>query len=109
MGELTGELIQMNAHMVVTHAAKESIVIGLFCFIIFVLWTIVAIRSKSKLLAILCAIIALSGAALFSYGVATPRAKEIKACANGPISLELISSRYDILKIDGKELTLRVR
>ena len=50
-----------------------------------------------------------ASAGLVVYGSKMPRQQIVKACANGPISLELISSRYDILDVDGKELTLRVR
>ena len=57
--------------------------------------------------------ISLVAALLFAgvayWGTRLPRQKVIHACVDGPVSLELIASRYDILKVDGKELTLRVR
>ena len=109
MSELTGGLIQMNAKMVVTWEAKTSMVVGLLGAIAFVVWMVWAIRAKKKAWAILFAVLALAEAMLFAHGVSTPRVKEIHACVSGPISLELISSRYDIVNIDGKELTLRVR
>ena len=35
--------------------------------------------------------------------------KEIRACVNGPVSLERVSAVYDIVSIDGKEIVLRER
>ena len=109
MGELTGGLIQMNARMVVTGDAITCMVIGLLGAIAFVFWTVWAIRDKKRAWAILFAVLALAEAMLFAHGVATPRVKEIHACVSGPISLERISSVYDIVSVDGKELVLRVR
>ena len=43
------------------------------------------------------------------YGVCMPRVKEIHACVNGPVSLETVSSVYDIVRIDGKEIVLMER
>ena len=109
MGELTGGLIQMNAKMVVTGGAKTSMVIGLLGAIVFVFWMVWAIRAKKKAWAILFASLALAQTALFAHGVTTPRVKEIRACVDGPISLERICSVYDIVSIDGKEIVLRER
>ena len=109
MGELTGGLIQMNAKMVVTGDAKTDMVIGLLGAIVFVFWTVWAIHDKKWAWAILFAVVALAEAMLFVHGVSTPRVKEIHACVSGPISLERISSVYDIVSVDGKELVLRER
>lgn len=109
MGELTGRLIEMNSRMVVTEDAIECVVLGMIAFVVMVIWTVWMARAKKKVLAYLFAVIALGCAAYAAYGVSLPRAKEIHACADGPISLETLAVRYDIVKVDGKELTLRVR
>lgn len=109
MGELTGRLIEMNAKMVVTEDAIECVVLGMIAFVVMVIWTVWMARAKKKVLAYLFAVIALGCAAYAAYGVSLPMAKEIHACADGPISLETLAVRYDIVKVDGKELTLRVR
>lgn len=111
MGEMkvAGELIQMNAKMVVTQDAMECMVFGLLGAIAFVIWTIWALRGKKKAWAVIFAVLAIAEAGLFAHGVMTPRVKEIHACASGPVSLEQIAVKYDIISVDGKELTLRVR
>ena len=111
MPEMTvsGELIQMNAHMIVTQDAKECMVIGLLGAVVFIIWTIWALMGAYKKWAIVFVVLAALEAGLFVHGVTTPRVKEIHACANGPISLEQIAGRYDIISVDGKELKLRVR
>jgi len=109
MGTVVGELIQMNAKMVVAGDAKTCMVIGLLGCVTFVLWTLWAAMKKRKILAIVFVVLALAEVALFAHGVTTPREKIIHACVNGPISLETVSAVYDIVKIDGKELVLRER
>ena len=114
MGELTGELIEMNAHMEVTKGAEAVMAIGVVLFIAFCLFTMACWPEKKNRLKYWGPFIAMLfmtaiAAGMVVYGAKMPRQKIIHACVNGPISLELISSRYDILKVDGKELTLKVR
>ena len=109
MGTVMGELIQMNAKMVVTGDARECIVLGVLAFVTMAFWTVYMIRAKKKALAIVLGLIALGCGALAVHGATMPRVKEIHACVNGPISLETVSSVYDIVSIDGKEIVLRER
>lgn len=108
MGTVVGELIQMNSKMVMTNNAVALVVFGVFSggflLAVAVIW---AVYGYKKWWAWLIAAVLFAGLAF--WGNNMPRVKEIHACANGPLSLEQIESVYDIVKIDGKELTLRVR
>lgn len=107
MGTVVGELIQMNSKMVTSPAAETVIVISTLFFLGFAIATgVMAGINKWWWVTLVLAVIS---AAVIAYGVNMPRVKEIHACVNGPLSLETVSARYDIIKIDGKELTLRVR
>ena len=114
MSELTGGLIQMNAHMEVSRDASIIMFVGAIAIVVFGMFAVACWpKEKKKLKAWkmfaiwLCLAVISYGAVL--YAASLPREKIVRACVSGPISLELISSRYDIVNIDGKELTLRVR
>ena len=106
---VVGRLIQMNAHMVVPRMATLCMVMGFLGFVGFMAIAAMAIRAGERSWAVFCVVLALVGVVLFVDGVTTPRVKEIRACADGPVSLEQIGSVYDIVDVDGKELTLRTR
>lgn len=107
MGTVVGELIQMNSKMVMSSAAETVIVISTLFFLGFAIATAVAAgTSKWWWVTLILAVISVGA---IVYGVKMPRVKEIHACVNGPLSLEQVEAVYDIVKIDGKELTLRVR
>lgn len=118
MGELTGGLIQMNAKMVVTQYANTLIIYGMIAAMVGVVLTIIAAfervtdkkASKRKLRRVLfCVVFMLAGIIVLIVGMKQPRVKEIHACASGPLSLETVETKYDIVSIDGKELVLRER
>ena len=107
MGTVVGELIQMNSKMVISDNAEVVIVISVICFIAFAFCTVIVFgETKRWWIPLVFAIVSVGA---IVYGINMPRVKEIHACVNGPLSLERIESVYDIVKIDGKELTLRVR
>ena len=107
MGTVVGELIQMNSKMVVSETASFVIGISVVCFILFVLVAAAAYtETKRWWIFLLIAVVSAGGIA---YGVCMPRIKEIRACVNGPISLERVNAVYDIVKIDGKEIVMRER
>ena len=108
MGTVVGELIQMNAKMIMSDTAEAMVVMGvlfgaLLLIVAFVTW----FDGKKRWWAWLMAALLLGGLAY--WGNRLPREKIIHACVNGPISLEKVSSVYDIVRIDGKELVLRER
>ena len=108
MGTVVGELIQMNAKMVMSAEAEFMVVfgtlVGAAMLIAAVMWWF-----EAKKRWWLWLVVALLMAGLAFWGDSMPRIKEIRACVNGPISLERVSAVYDIVKIDGKELVLRER
>ena len=55
---------------------------------------------------IVCAMV---GIVIMIVGFSRPKEQIVHACANGPVSLEQIAVKYDIISVDGKELKLRVR
>lgn len=108
MGSVVGELIQMNSRMVISDQASFVIGISVIFFVAFAIITVALMAAGSRGFRITLALVLICIGAIV-YGVKMPRVREIRACANGPISLETVGSVYDIVKIDGKELVLRVR
>ncbi len=107
MGTVVGELIQMNSKMVLSDSASLVIGISVICFMMFAIITVATyFDTKRWWIFLLLAVVSAGGIA---HGVCMPRIKEIHACVNGPISLERVSSVYDIVSIDGKEIVLRER
>lgn len=111
MSELTGSLIEMNAHMVMSKVAEATMFLGIVLGTICIAAIIAFLEDRkkyTKLIIVLSVILVFClGAAFWGYNM--PREKIIMACANGPISIERISTAYDILQIDGKMLKLRMR
>lgn len=108
MGTVTGELIQMNAKMVVTGDALGMIIVGTVCALMFALGAFMSWLGEVRRWW-LCLIGFALFAALAAAGFNRPRVKEIHACANGPVALEQVGAVYDIVRVDGKELVLRER
>ena len=109
MPELQSELIQMNTHMVRVKGFDAMLGIGIAGVVIFLIMLAFAISDKSKFGMIGCGFLACAFAALIVVAVRLPQKKEIRACANGPVSIEQIAAVYDIVEVDGKMLTLRER
>ena len=107
MGSVVGGLIQMNAKVVMSDTAQFMVVCGAVFGALMLLAVAWAFDEKRRWWVWLVAALLFAGVAY--WGTRLPRQKVIHACVDGPVSLELIASRYDILKVDGKELTLRVR
>ena len=113
MTELTGTLIEMNAHMVVTDDAIRAMVFGgavvaLFSMLMFVMLLDRKVANKAIRAGVYAFMMAI-GIAILIAGNNSPRVKEIRACVNGPVSLERVNAVYDIVSIDGKEIVLRER
>jgi hypothetical protein len=110
---MIGGLIEMNAHMVVTQNANTMIVGGMILGVVFMTIAIAIImtpdmHNRLRRAAIFC-LLAAAFATVAIIGANQPRVKEIRCCASGPVSLEMVAGLYDIVEIDGKELTLRQR
>jgi uncharacterized membrane protein len=109
VGELTGGLIQMNCHMRATDAAAGMIAVGFIVAVLFMWCGFASWGQGRRIGAAVLFAVALAGAAVAVAGVCIPREKIVRACACGPVSLEMVATRYDIIEVDGKELVLRVR
>ena len=111
--EVSGGLIQMTAHMVVSKQAHAMIVGGAIAAALFAFLAICAALSRQGghkwryALAFLA--IAVAGAIMVASGAKRPREKIIYCCASGPVNLETVATVYDIIGVDGKLLTLRAR
>ena len=106
---VTGELIQMNAHMEMSGGASVLVIIGAIMALAFSITAIVTYDDCGWKLSVVLCVLALVGISLMVVGFDKPKEQIIHACANGPISLEQVAVKYDIVDVDGKELTLRVR
>jgi hypothetical protein len=113
MGDITGGLIEMNAHMITTQRAQGLMLIGCALAVIGLIALIVIVVDKNVQTAwksiVIAGVVVTIGCAMVYSGTRIPRVKEIHACADGAVSLESIAARYDIVSVDGKELVLRVR
>jgi hypothetical protein len=98
----------MNAKMVMTELAMVLMILGCSLAGVFgisaLMWWLEC-KKRWWMLLIVTLVFAITAIA----GFRMPRVKEIHACVNGPVSLETVSSVYDIVSIDGKEIVLRER
>ena len=111
--EASGGLIQMTAHMVVKPWAHGMIVAGIAVAAVFAFLAICAPMSRKKehkrRYVLAFAVFALLGVALTIVGARQPRRKILYCCANGPVDLQMVVTRYDLLEVDGKLLKLAER
>lgn len=103
-------LIQMNLHMIRTTTAGALIgigIIGAVVVLIYVLFDIVfnPINMFIKHMFIEIGLLLLFAALLVS-GLRMPMRRQIQACAVGAVSIEAVAARYEVVKVDGKCLTL---
>lgn len=111
--EVTGSLIEMNVHNVLSHTAStlcdiSAIGIIVSTLIIFSLLLIDGVKSRTERIAATAIVLIIAFALLISANRMT-KVKEINYCANGPVRIEQIAATYDIVKIDGKQITVRER
>jgi high-affinity Fe2+/Pb2+ permease len=110
--EVAGSLIEMNVHNVAGATASVLIdisVIGIIVSIVVAAMVIISdIKDKKEALiaTTICVVIAIG---LLIVGSRMPKVKEINYCANGPVQIEQIAAKYDIVGIDGKQITVRER
>lgn len=113
IGELTGALIEMNAHMVVTDDAMRAMIFGGVVAALFGVLLLVMLTDREKenkaVRAGICACMMVVGIAILISGYGSSRVKEIRYCANGPIQIEEVAAKFNIVSIDGKEITVRER
>ncbi len=110
--EMTG-LIRMTTHDVVRGYAHALIVVGLIVAALCLLLALCAALSKEeahkrRYVAVFVGI-ALAGTVMAIVGARQPRQRILYCCASGPVSLEAVATRYDIIQVDGKLLKLAER
>lgn len=103
-------LIQMNLHMIRSTNARGLMVIGAIGAVIVLICAIgdIVFEPKNtwlKHLAIEVWLLILF-AALFVSGLKMPMHRQIQACAVGAVNIEAVAARYEVVKVDGKCLTL---
>ena len=103
----------MNAHMVVTDDAMRAMIFGGVVAALFGVLLLVMLTDRKKgnkaVRAGICACMMVIGIAILISGYGSSRVKEIRYCANGPIQIEEVAAKFDIVSIDGKEITVRER
>lgn len=107
MGELANGLIQMNAHMVRTSTSSVMMSFGLIAAVAYFFMAMLMYSKCGWKFSGVLVLLGIACVVLFIVGLNTPRVKEIRMCANGPISLEAIAARYEIVSVDGAEITVR--
>ena len=113
MNEPTGGLIHMTAHLVRTGDALAMIRAGVIIAAICLFLALCAALSKNsehrwRWVAAFVAL-ALLGVGLTASGARKPMQKQIYCCASGPISLEQVAARYDIIEVDGAFIIIAER
>lgn len=111
--EISGGLIQMTAHMVRRPDARAMMVFGLIiaavCAVIALCTMLGRNRDHRWRYVMAFAALALAGVVMAVSGARQPMRKVIYCCASGPVSLEQVAAKYDIVEVDGKLLTLAER
>ena len=104
------ELIELNAHMEMTGWALSMVTLGTTiaacACLVGVVWALI---EKDWRIAAAFAFVGMLGAAMIVIGVRQPRDRIITACLSGPVSIEDLEAKYDVIEIDGKLLRLRER
>lgn len=111
--EVSGGLIQMTAKAVRTGDARTMITLGIILAAVGAILTLCAVFSRQKRhkwrWVAAFAALALAGAILVGSGAGLPRRKILYCCANGPVDLQLVAARYDLIEVDGKFIKLAER
>lgn len=111
MTDVAGALIELNSHMVVTDGAVRVMALGIGMIVLFALVLLITVLDKDNadkaVRAGICAFFVALGIAVLIAGNNMARVKEIRFCANGPIQIEQVAAKYEIVKIDGKMITVR--
>ena len=103
-------LIQMNLHMIRSANAEALIGIGVIGAVLVLIYTIgdIAFNPVNKWVKHMFIEVGLLilFAALLVSGLKMPMRRQIQACAAGAVSIEAVAARYEVVKVDGKCLTL---
>lgn len=110
--EVAGSLIEMNVHNVTNASARSMLDLAIILIVVSMIVAFIGIVTDvkdKKIGLIVCAFAFVIGIGFLIFGSNMPKVKEINYCANGPVQIEQIAATYDIVKIDGKQITVRER
>lgn len=111
--EISGGLIQMTAHTVLTGDAKALIWCGAMMAILFAglaVCAAVSRRKKHRARYVLIFLgMAAAGAVMAASGARMPAKKVLYCCADGPVDLQMVAAKYDIIEVDGKFVRMSER
>ena len=111
--EVAGSLIEMNVHNVANASARNMLDLAIILIIISIIVAFIGIvaDAKDKKIGLIACAFAffVIGIGFLIFGSNMPKVKEINYCANGPVQIEQIAATYDIINIDGKQITVRER
>ena len=113
MTEPIGGLIHMTAHLVRTESAMGLIRAGVAIAAVCLFLALCAAASRNsehkwRYVAAFAAL-AIIGTGIAVSGARKPMQKQIYCCASGPVSLEQVAARYDILEVDGAFIVIAER
>lgn len=113
MTEQASGLIHMTAHMIRTADAARLMTAGLIIAAACAFLALCAMLSKKgghkwRYVAAFAGI-ALAGVVMAVSGARQPMRKVIYCCASGPVSLEQVAAKYDIIEVDGAFLKIAER
>ena len=112
MSTTASGLIHMTAHMIRTADAQRLITAGIIIAACAFLALCAAISKKSehkwRYVAGFAAI-AILGAIMTASGARQPMKKVIYCCAQGPVNLQTVATRYDIIEVDGAFIKIAER
>lgn len=113
MTEQASGLIHMTAHLFRTADAARLITAGIIIAAVCAVLTICAALSKKDAhkwrWVAAFAVIALVGVVMAVTGANQPMRKVIYCCASGPVSLEQVAAKYDIIEVDGAFIKIAER
>ena len=103
-------LIQMNMHMIRTTGAGALIGLSLIGAVVVIIYALLDIATNPIKMCIKHMFIEagflILFAALIISGLKMPMQRQIQACAAGAVSIDVVAARYEVVKVDGKCLTL---
>lgn len=99
-------LIRMNAHLVTQSWARGLMFGGALVALLMGLLLVRCALKRRWRRALVCGVALALAVVAAVIGAKQPKLKVIRACAVGPVSLEVVAATYTIAGIDGSMMTL---
>lgn len=108
--ELQGALIEMNVCKVLPKSAQIIMVCSVVLIVICLAGLLANLTTvKSRKNTMIFAVLTIFSITTFFIGFCTPYVRQIEYCAVGPVSIEEVNERFDIVEIDGKKIVVQER